>query len=321
MTTIRRMEADDADAVRQVEAAAFGAWLRQARGREEALPPRTRTNVLVTREKDPDGCFVAEDEGRVVGFVFSRTWGSVGWFGTFGVLPERQGCGIGRRLIAASLDYLRREPERTIGLETMPDSPYNLGLYLRLGFRVRFLTLQLSKTLDPSLGDGEELQLACWSELDAGIRERRLADLREATDRILPGLDRAKEIVSAARHGLGETVLLVDGARAVGASTVRLVRRREGLEDDRAVAQPVVLHPAHTSEEAFRALLEGSEALARGRGKREMVVPVNARHTWALERALRWGYRVKAASVRMVLAGTDGGPCADDHVNLARWAG
>jgi len=26
-----------------------------------------------------------------IGFIFSRTWGGVGWFGTFAVLPEYQG--------------------------------------------------------------------------------------------------------------------------------------------------------------------------------------------------------------------------------------
>jgi ribosomal protein S18 acetylase RimI-like enzyme len=321
MTTIRRMEADDVDAVREVEAAAFEAWLRRVRGREEELPPRTRTNVLAIMEKDPDGCFVAHGEGRVVGFVFSRTWGSVGWFGTFGVLPEHQGRGIGQGLIAASLDYLRREPGRVIGLETMPDSPYNLGLYLRRGFQVRFLTLQLSRTLDTSPSDPGEPQLPRWSQLDGDAREQRLADLCEVTDTIRPGLDRAKEILSTARHGLGETLLLMDGDGAVGASTVQLVPMREDEDEDGALAQPMVLHPAHTSEETFRVLLEASEALARARGKRELVVPVNARHTWALEQVLQAGYRVQAASVRMVLAGTDGGPCADHHVNLARWAG
>jgi ribosomal protein S18 acetylase RimI-like enzyme len=97
------------------------------------------TNVLTLRENDPEGCFVAEEEGRVVGLVFSRTWGGVGWFGTFAVLLKYQGRGIGKRLIAASLDYLRQDPGRVrvIGLETMPESPYSPGLYLRRGLQAR----------------------------------------------------------------------------------------------------------------------------------------------------------------------------------------
>ncbi|RLC60774.1 MAG: hypothetical protein DRI80_10250, partial [Chloroflexota bacterium] len=190
MVTIRLMREEDADAVRRVDAAAFGAWWRQLMGEAAELPQRTRRNVLALLEKDPEGCFVAEDDGRVVGLIFSRTWGGVGWFGTFAVLPECQGRGIGKRLIAASLEYLRWDTDRVIGLETMPESPYNLGLYLRQGFQARFPTFLLSKDLEPSAGG--DVGIPCWSRADEGTRERWLAELREATGQIHPRLDYTK---------------------------------------------------------------------------------------------------------------------------------
>jgi ribosomal protein S18 acetylase RimI-like enzyme len=318
-TTIRLMTAEDVDAVRRVEAAAFGAWLEQVRGREEELPWRTRSHVLALREKDPDGCFVAERDGRLVGLIFSRTWGSVGWFGTFAVTPELQEHGIGKRLIAASLDYLCQEPGRVIGLETMPASPDNLGLYLKRGFQVRFLTLQLGKTLDRSIRD--QVELPRLSQTDPETRDRWLADLREATDRIRPGLDYSKEVISTSRHRLGDTLFLTEDGGAIGMSTVRLAGTREGQGEEQAVACPVALHPAHTSEETFHALLQAGEALARAHERRKIMLPVNARHTWAMEQALRSGYRVEGGLVRMVLAGTDAGPSTDGYVNLSRWAG
>lgn len=319
-TTIRRMTPEDVDAIRRVEAAAFGAWLADAHGRDRKLPWRTRTNVLSLREKDPGGCFVAEHDGQLVGLIFSRTWGSVGWFGTFAVLPEFQGRGIGKQLIAASLDYLGREPGRVIGLETMPDSPDNLGLYLRRGFQARLLTLQLGKTLDPMTRHHGGVQLPRWSEADVETRHRWLADLREATGRIRPGLDYSKEITSTARHRLGDTLFLIEHGQALGASTIRLVGIREDHEEE-AAAHPVFLHPAHTDEETFHTLLAASEALARADGKQDILVSINTRHTWALGRALESGYRVKRARVRMVITGTDSEPRTDDYVNLSRWAG
>jgi ribosomal protein S18 acetylase RimI-like enzyme len=324
---IRQMREEDADAVREVDAVAFYAWERGVRGEGARLNRRTRTNVLVCREKDPDGCFVAEGpapsavegSGRVVGFIFSRTWGGVGWFGTFGVLPEYQGQGIGQRLIAASLEYLRRDPQRVIGLETMPDSPYNLGLYLRCGFQARLPIFLLSKELErPTAGDAD---LPRWSSADAGTQERWLADLREATGQIMPRLDYTKEISLTARHRLGETLLLTDGSRAVGLSTVWLVGACESWGQEQASVQALALHPAHTGEEALRAITSASEALARSRGKQKLILPVNARHAWALEQLLRLGYRVERAGVRMVLKGTDDGPATDRRVNCARWAG
>ena len=97
MTIVREMREEDADAVRAVEAIGFGAWWKQSKGESAELPQRTRMIVQANRDKDPAGCFVAEEDGRVVGFIFSRTWGSVGWFGTFSVLPEYQRRGIGNQ--------------------------------------------------------------------------------------------------------------------------------------------------------------------------------------------------------------------------------
>jgi ribosomal protein S18 acetylase RimI-like enzyme len=319
MITIRLMREEDASAVRRVDALAFGTWWRQLTGDSAELPQRTHANVLALRKKDPEGCFVAEEDGRVLGFVFSRTWGGVGWFGTFAVLPEYQGRGIGRQLIAASLDYLRQDPGRVIGLETMPESPYNLGLYLRRGFQARLPTFLLSKPLTRPTTDG--IDLPYWSSVGAKTRERWLTDLREATGRIQPRLDYTKEIVSTARHDVGKTLMLTDGARAVGLSTVWLLSSREGQGEELASVQVLALHPAYTDEDTFRVLLGATEDLACARGKQKLALPVNGRYAWGLERLLGWGYRVERAMVRMVLEGTDGGPSNDGHVNLSRWAG
>jgi ribosomal protein S18 acetylase RimI-like enzyme len=319
VVTIRLMHDEDADAVREVDAVAFWAWERQVRGEAAQLHRRTRTNVLACREKDPEGCFVAEADGHVVGFIFSRTWGGVGWFGTFAVLPKYQRRGIGQRLIAASLEYLRQDPSRVIGLETMPESPYNLGLYLRQGFQARLPTLLLGKTLgETTAGNGD---LPRWSSADAGTRERWLAELREATGHIRPGLDYSKEITSNARRRLGETLVLTDGAGAIGLSVVRLVSACEGRGAERASVRVLALHPNHTEDDTLRAILAATEALARSHGQQVVTMAVNARHTWALERLLQWGYRVERVAVHMVLNGTDSGPRTDGWVDFSRWAG
>lgn len=319
MITIRLMREEDADAVREVDAVAFWTWEKQLKGEAAQLYRRTRTNVLASREKDRAGCFVAEKGGHVVGFLFSRTWGGVGWFGTFAVLPEHQGHGIGQQLIAASLKYLRQDPERVIGLETMPGSPSNLGLYLRQGFQARFPTLLLSKALEQSAVGDEDLP--CWSRAEAGTRKRWLAELREATGQVLRGLDYSKEITSTARHGLGETLVLPYGVRVVGMSTVWLASGWEGWGEERASVQALALHPDHTGDDTFRALLDATEALAHTHGKQTVTLAVNARHAWALDRLLQWGYRVERMAVHMVLKGTDDRPCTDGCVDLSRWAG
>jgi GNAT superfamily N-acetyltransferase len=289
------------------------------RGDSAPVYRRTQVNVLASRAMDPEGCFVAEDGGRVVGFIFSRTWGGVGWFGTFAVLPEFQDRGIGQQLVAASLAYLDRDPVRLIGLETMAESAYNLGLYLKLGFRATFPSFRLVKALDQPAAAGTGL--SSWSAAGPGMRERWLSDLREATDRILPGLDYAKEIRSAAGHGYGETLVLLDGEAAVGLSTLRLVSAWEGQGEELAIVQALALHPAHTEVGTLGALLDGSEALARACGKTTIVVPVSACHAWALDQLLARGYRVSGMMVRMTWREGEGWPPADTTVDFSRWAG
>jgi ribosomal protein S18 acetylase RimI-like enzyme len=313
------MREEDADAIRGVDAVTFYEWGKQVKGEKAEMRRRTRSNVLACLDKDPQGCFVAEEDGRLVGFIFARTWGGVGWFGTFAVVPQYQRQGIGKRLIASSLEYLQQRPDRVIGLETMPASPYNLGLYLKLGFQARFPTMLVSTALEESDGDGVELPH--WSRADAERRERWLAELREATGQLYPGLDYSKEVTSTARYGLGETLVLTEGGRAVGLSVVRLKSSLEGQGAERAVVQPLAIHPDHTDDGTFRMFLNATEALARSNDKQKVVMAVNGCHTWALERLLEWGYRIDRMAVHMVLKGTDGGPRTDEWVDFSRWAG
>ena len=319
MSKIRTMQEVDLDQVTEIDAAAFGAWHRQTYGGEGQVLRRTRTNVRSCLAKDPAGCFVAEEDGQPVGFIFSRTWGSVGWSGTFAVLPEWQGQGIGKQLAAASLGYLRQWPGRVIGLSTMPESPHNLGLYLKLGFQMRHLTLFLRKSLQGK--PDSPVDLPRWSQADPTTRERWLASLQEATGRIHPGLDYSKEIVVTAQQKQGDTAVLTEGDRAVGMAVVWLISSRQGQEAQYGITQVLALDPAHTDAAHFRALLAGTESMVRAHGLEEIVVAVNARHTWALERLVRWDYRVMLSMLRMVLAGTDSGPAEDASVDLVRWAG
>jgi putative acetyltransferase len=82
-----------------------------------------------------DLSFVAEDEGEVIGHVAfsSAVIGEAesGWMllGPVGVLPERQGEGIGTALIESGLDLLR--DRGTLGVVLVGDP----GYYVRFGFR------------------------------------------------------------------------------------------------------------------------------------------------------------------------------------------
>lgn len=58
-------------------------------------------------ETDPEGCWVAELDGRVVGCAVSRVRELMWLLSSFAVAPEVQGRGVGTQLLAAALSYGR----------------------------------------------------------------------------------------------------------------------------------------------------------------------------------------------------------------------
>ena len=254
-----------------------------------------------------------------MGFIFSRTWGSVGWFGTFAVLPTYQGKGIGKSLIAASTEYLRKQETHTIGLETMPMSASNLGLYLKLGFQPNSATLSITKQL--SQREEAETTLDRWSSTDKKTQERWLSELMGATCEIYPGLDYSKEILATDKFKLGETLILTVDHQAVGFSIVWLASTRVTGGMEKAGVQILVLHPEFTSAENLLRLINGSTDFARAQKKQTLALSINTCHTWALEQLLNWGFKVERMRVRMVLPGDEKIVPSEKSVDLSHWAG
>jgi len=91
--------------------------------------------------RDPEGCPVAEFEGKVVGFMFSDIRGgefgleeTTGWIERFGVDPDYQGRSIGRKLFDAVKSHMIQNQVATI--RTLVDkSDSDLAAFLRaVGF-------------------------------------------------------------------------------------------------------------------------------------------------------------------------------------------
>jgi ribosomal protein S18 acetylase RimI-like enzyme len=292
MVSIRRMTPTDIEIVSQLDVLAFAAYRRQT-GQNGPVHPRSFGNVLACLNLNPTGCFVAETD-RLVGYIFTRIWGTTGWIGTFGVHPDRQGQGVGRSLLTAAVEHLQGASCKTIGLETMSDSPYNVGFYSRFGFLPTFPTVLLVKET------GSVAIASSYAMLSQLEDEDALSAITQISQAACPGLDCAAEVSNAREYGWGET-LLVGWPQPWAFAIVRTTPKREGSVESAADVSVLVIDSK--AGESLAEALQAVDAFVHSRGLGQVGLAVNTADGQALQQALGYGFRVYAVVLRMIFGG------------------
>lgn len=323
---VRQMGEEDFAAVAEIEAGVFTDWYRLNRKPQDPMVERTDRELRFATSFDPPGNLVAvASEGAIVGFVFSRTWGRVGWFGTFGVPTQLQGLGIGRELATRVVEYLRSRCD-TVGLETMPESGANIGLYTRLGFRLAHPTAVLEL---PLIRQAERLkgvdpgEVRPWDERPVRERERLLAGARAIGDALLPGLDYTREIAAIRDHEFGATFVSEGHDRSLqGFAVVRTEPFRRRDTAGRAYLHILAIHPEADEERVLTDLLRQIWARLARRGFAKLITGVNGRYGRALGVLMAHGFRGVRAAIRMTHeSSVPEAFLPSDGINLSRWAG
>lgn len=129
---------NDEQAWLAVNAAAFAAHPEQGRWTRADLDARIGAEWF-----DPAGFFVAERDGELVGFHWTKVHtgqvrgdepGPAGEIYVLGVAPHAQGGGLAKALAVAGLAYLRDRGLPTVMLYVEAGNRAAVGLYERLGF-------------------------------------------------------------------------------------------------------------------------------------------------------------------------------------------
>lgn len=86
---------------------------------------------------NPEGCFVAEIGGEVVGYVTTaiNEPASRGLIPNVAVLGKAQGHGLGRELLLRALEHFRARGLAQAKIETLDTNPVGQHLYPSVGFR------------------------------------------------------------------------------------------------------------------------------------------------------------------------------------------
>jgi ribosomal protein S18 acetylase RimI-like enzyme len=125
---------------------------------------------------EPNGCFVAEMDGRVVGSATSTRYlpnsgpGSFGWIGMVLVDPDYRRHGIGSTLLKRCIEYLKECGVETVKLDA---TPMGKLVYEKLGFRDEYKIERW---------EGVGSKTCVYGEIDAALSNASLADLDELED-------------------------------------------------------------------------------------------------------------------------------------------
>lgn len=106
-------------------------------GRELPLPDDLGERLTASLDDDSGVYLVAEVDGEVVGDggLHANGAGHAELF--MAILPDHRGSGIGRELLAASLDWARGRPElHKVVLQVWPHNDRAIALYRHAGFIV-----------------------------------------------------------------------------------------------------------------------------------------------------------------------------------------
>ena len=185
---VRSMTPDD---VAAADAVARAALSRPAPGEDsEALLRARRRRVAHLQQTDPGGCFVAVDDGAVVGVSLALIREGIWGYSLFAVAEHLHGRGLGRELFAASWEYGRGARGHLI-LST--EHPAAMRLYATSGLAL----------------------LPCVAA--AGIadltRAPDLSPVREAGAEAFGAVDALGRELRGAGHGPDLPVLLETGSR------------------------------------------------------------------------------------------------------------
>lgn len=126
----------DAVALHELDAASFSA---NPDYRPESLTA-FREEHLEAHDLAPELSLIAEEDGRVIGFLLADRWVNewVGYVDLLAVHPDRQRCGLGGAMLLTAFGLFAAAGLREAQLGVASDNPRALALYERVGMTQRF---------------------------------------------------------------------------------------------------------------------------------------------------------------------------------------
>jgi ribosomal protein S18 acetylase RimI-like enzyme len=167
---------------------------------------------LFSLKDDPDGLWVAEYAGQILGFAWSWVCGDLWFLAQLFVAPEQQGRGIGNELLKRTWGHAQKQGAVTKALITFTFNTVSQGLYIRHGMFPRFPIYMFGVERERLKSRLQGARLRCVTLEDTASHMRSLTGIDE---RAL-GVSREKHHRYLIGDGASKGVLLYDGDDCAG---------------------------------------------------------------------------------------------------------
>jgi GNAT superfamily N-acetyltransferase len=229
----RPARADDLEASDRLTVASINDLTERHAFGPMAAPSPQRFQMFSLQD-DPDGLWVAEDAGQLLGFAFSWACGDLWFLAQLFIAPGNQGQGIGNALIARTLEHAQKAGAASKALITFTFNRVSQALYIRHGLFPWFPVYGLNAARGALRLPGERLASVPLEASPAHLRSL------DRIDAVALGVSREKHHRYLLPDGANKGVLLLSsGGEHVGYAYIA-----GGHVGPLAVAIPEAVGPA-----------------------------------------------------------------------------
>ena len=139
MANIRIMTIEDYDSVYEL-------WIHTP-GMGLNATDDSKEGIYKYLKRNPTTCFVAEEDGKIVGVILSGHDGRRGYIYHTAVLPHYRHQGIAKQLVDYAMDALDREGIKKAALVVFEKNKIGNGFWEHMGFTVRDDLLYRNKNI------------------------------------------------------------------------------------------------------------------------------------------------------------------------------
>lgn len=313
---LRPMRRGDLPAVNRILSKAFTAGRIQDGYKKTHVPLCHLSFLEMYLAAFPAGCFVIENESGLIGYIFSRLWGEVGWIGPVSVIPAHQGKQLGQQLMVRAIEALKNAGARVIGLETMPRSYRNIGFYTKLGFVPQHLTVDLVMQVPPASEDSlpADDEVVFYSAAKSAEKDLFAATADELARRIDPHLSIRSEIDITCQFQYGDALCLRRGEELLACLLIHTKTYSEEEDPRYMKVTQMIMAPQLSAGEILPHLF----AYAMRQRLDTITIRTPTRYYRAFAELVAAGFFIFHSDLRMTLEGYH--EVADPrHFNLSKW--